>query len=152
MIDMDITGLQKPGKWGAEGIRPAADPSAKPAKAFSDMLQSSARGHHTEKLENVKQALQKQGEYLAEHRTLGALQKYKDLVRQFLKETVETGFEFTEEHEFSNRRSLKLWKPAGELEESLLDLSKAVFDKEKTRIDVMEQAGIVKGLLVHLYA
>lgn len=149
---MDISGLQKQGKWGAEGLRPAADTSAKPAKAFSDVLQSSAKGYHTEKLENVKQALQKQGEYLSEHRTLGALQKYKDLVRQFLKETVETGFKFTEEHEFSNRRSLKLWKTADELEESMLDLSKAVFDKEKTRLDVLEQAGVVKGLLVHLYA
>ena len=91
------------------------------------------------------------GERLANSRRLRDLAKFKMLVRRFLKEAVEGGFELEQSHtwnQFGEGRRLNLVK---EIDEKLVQLAEDILDEEQSSVDLLARVGEIKGLLINLY-
>jgi uncharacterized protein YaaR (DUF327 family) len=91
------------------------------------------------------------GKKLTKSRNLKDLARFKGLVKRFVKETVDNGFNIETSRSFDiygNTRTLALVKA---LDEKLIELTEDMMDQEKPSIDLLERIGEIKGLLINLY-
>lgn len=109
---------------------------------------------HKVKQEELKQLLTnitEQGERLARFRSFQDLAKFKRMIKEFLNETVYSGLELQQSHNFNpNGYSQKL-AVVKEVDDKLIDLTENLMNQEKKTIDLLSIIGEIKGLLVNLY-
>ncbi|WP_431802071.1 YaaR family protein [Halobacillus andaensis] len=88
---------------------------------------------------------------MARFRSFRDLAKYKRLIKDFLEEAVQYGYNVKQSHSFDlNGRGRKL-TIVESLDEQLTELTEAVMDQEKRSIDLLGIIGEIKGLLINLY-
>lgn len=104
-----------------------------------------------EELKKLMQDISNQGERLARFRSFQDLAKFKRMIKDFLHETVYSGLELHESHNFNpNGYSQKL-SIVKEVDEKLVELTEDIMNQEKKTIDLLSVIGEIKGLLVNLY-
>lgn len=104
-----------------------------------------------EELQKLVDDISNQGERLARFRSFQDLAKFKRMIKEFLNETVYTGLELEESHNFNpNGYSQKL-TVVKEVDEKLIQLTEDIMNQEKKTIDLLSIIGEIKGLLVNLY-
>ena len=126
--------------------------NTKNAKAlFGDMVQKHSSKLQSQQLQTLLKDINVAGDRLANSRTFKDIAKYKTLVKRFMEEAVEFGMELNQSHHWTydgQSRHLQLVK---EVDEALIGLTEDVMNKEKSRLDILESIGEIKGLLINLY-
>ncbi|WP_238389598.1 YaaR family protein [Virgibacillus sp. MSP4-1] len=144
-------------KIGQE-IRSQLDPSQKnpPLKSvqgnnFHSAIRTEQQQMRETELKRLLEQITAQGDKVARFRSFKDLSKFKGLVKQFVKEAVQYGLDLKQTRNFSmNGQSRKL-TTVDTIDEKLVELTDSVFDQEKKSMDILEQIGEIKGLLVNLY-
>ncbi|MBD8071037.1 YaaR family protein [Bacillus sp. PS06] len=106
---------------------------------------------HIEQLNKFMSNIESAGQRLAKSRTFKDLATYKKLVKDFIHEAVEFGFELKQSHDWNyngNSRTLHLVE---KVDQELLTLTKDLVDQEKDSINILDKIGEIKGLLIDLY-
>lgn len=118
---------------------------------FQDAIQRTGHKLHVEQLEKLLGNIDAAGRRLAHSRTFKDLAKFKTLVKQFVRETVDFGMGLKQSfswNEFGHGRSLKVVET---IDEKLVELTEEVMEKESDSINILDKVGEIKGLLINLY-
>lgn len=118
---------------------------------FGKMVVQHGAKLHSEQITRLLGDISSAGDRIARSRNMRDMAKFKMLVRRFLHEAVESGLELKQSHtwnQYGEGRRLKVVKT---IDEKILALSEDLLNEEKTAIDLLEQIGEIKGLLINLY-
>lgn len=118
---------------------------------FNEFMQFQGNKLQVEQLNKLLSEIQNSGERLAKSRTFNDLGKYKTFVKRFIQQAVDYGMGLKQSHSWNSQGNSRSLKIIERLDETLLQLTKDVIDKEKKSIDILEKVGEIKGLLINLY-
>ena len=142
--------VQKVGKASLNRIQSKQDIPAE-SISFQEVMAKGRSNVVYEKLTKMVSDIEEQGKVLAEKRTVDHLQKYKKMVKEFMNEAVQHGLKLEEQRGFNRRGRTKIYKIVKQVDSKLIDLTNAVLNKEKTSLDILNQIGEIKGMLINLY-
>ncbi|WP_404406598.1 YaaR family protein [Jeotgalibacillus malaysiensis] len=118
---------------------------------FGELVAKQDQKLQSEQLTRLMGEVNAAGDRLARSRNFKDLAKFKMLVKRFVKETVEYGMNLKQSHswnEFGEGRKLRLVET---IDEKLTELTESVLKGEKESVDVLDQIGEIKGLLINIY-
>ncbi len=118
---------------------------------FTEIMTQKRDAAQVEKFNQRLLEIGKQGERLAEHRTVEDLNKFKKLVKEMMDDAVKFGLKLEERQGFNRRGRSKVYKIIKEVDKKLLEVTDAVLDQQKKGLEVLSLVGEIKGLLVNIY-
>ncbi|RWR07169.1 YaaR family protein [Siminovitchia fortis] len=118
---------------------------------FSEVISRQEVQLYKDHLDRLLADIHKAGERLGKSRNFRDLAKYKTLVKQLVKETVETGMELKQSHSWNRFAEGRVHQTVELIDEKLVELTEEVLKEEKQSIDILGKIGEIKGLLIHLY-
>lgn len=132
--------------------RAGSDQAAKPvqSKSFADVMVQQDDRRTQEQLQKKLQDIHRQGERLAKLMTVRELKLYRQLVKQFLEDTVRRGVVLKEIKGFDRRGRVKRYKLLDEIDGKLVEIAEELLDSEQGRIDLLQKIGEIRGLLINL--
>ncbi len=142
--------VQKIGKAGLDKIQSKPNLQTE-SISFQEVISKNRQQVLYDKFNKMVQDIEDQGKALSEKRTVDELRKYKKLVKSFLEEAVQNGLQLEEQRGFNRRGRTKIYKIVKEVDKKLIDLTNTVLDKEKKGLDILNQVGEIKGLLINIY-
>ncbi|MDQ0063739.1 YaaR family protein [Paenibacillus harenae] len=140
------------------GFRPVGqnrtngDQASKPAqsKSFADVMVQQDDQRTQEQLQQKLQDIHRQGERLAKLMTVRELKLYRQMVKQFLEDTVRRGVVLKEIKGFDRRGRVKRYKLLDEIDDTLIAMAEELLDSEQGRIDLLSKIGEIRGMLINL--
>ncbi|OMF25242.1 hypothetical protein BK133_21585 [Paenibacillus sp. FSL H8-0548] len=117
---------------------------------FSDVMFQQEANRTQEQLQQKLQDIQKQGERLAKIMTVRELKIYRQMIKQFLEDTVRRGVVLKEIKGFDRRGRIKRYKLLDEIDETLIAMAEELLDSEQGKIDLLNKIGEIRGLLINL--
>lgn len=142
--------IQKVNKAGLDKVK-AKNNVPTESISFQEVMAKGRQHTVFEKMSKMAEEIEDQGKKLAEHRTVDELRKYKKMVKQFMEEAVQNGLQLEEQRGFNRRGRTKIYKIVKEVDKKLIDLANDVLNKEKSKLDILNQVGEIQGLLINIY-
>lgn len=120
-------------------------------KTFSDMMQHHGERASNEQLNQMLEQIQQQADRLSRSMTVRELRQYKLLVKRFLEETARRGVGLKETKGWDRRGRGKRYKLLDEIDEKLLALADDMLITEQGRIELLNNIGEIRGMLINLF-
>ncbi len=125
-------------------------------------IQSNSANFHTlvkknesklqiEQLNRLIGEIEVQGERLAKGKNLRDLARFKQLVKRFLKESVDYGMEVSEQISWGAGGTMSSLQIVKLIDEKLIELTNDMMKNESNSIHLLNTIGEIKGLLINLY-
>ncbi|MBP3967047.1 YaaR family protein [Paenibacillus lignilyticus] len=136
---------------GQDRARP--DLGSKPIapKNFADVMNFQDEQRTIEQLQEKLQNIHNQGERLARSMTVRELRLYRQMVKQFLEDTVRRGIGMKETRGFDRRGRTKRYKLLEEIDSSLISMGEELLESEEGRLDLLQKVGDIRGILINLF-
>ena len=119
--------------------------------SFKEVIGTRRTDITLERLTKRMQEIEAQGRVLADTQSIDHLRKYKKLVKDFMDDAVKNGLQLEERRGFSQRGSAKVYKLVKEVDQKLVELTNAVWDKEERGISLLGMIGEIQGMLINIY-
>lgn len=119
---------------------------------FFNVLREQEAASHEEELDRLLDKLDEQGRRLVHSRTLVDLHAYKELVRQFLQNTIGEGIALKEKRMTDVRGRSRIYRSVEKVNEQLIQLTEDIVKRESNQLRILEKVGQIKGLLIQLRA
>ncbi|HEX7056170.1 MAG TPA: YaaR family protein [Bacilli bacterium] len=119
-------------------------------KTFSDMMADQDERNREDRLRGLLKDIAEQGERLGKTMTVRELRIYKQLVKQYLEETVRRGVGLKETKGWDRRGRGKRYKLIEEIDRKLLEMAEDLLQSEQGRITILDHVGEIRGLLINL--
>ncbi|URN95961.1 MAG: YaaR family protein [Candidatus Pristimantibacillus lignocellulolyticus] len=116
---------------------------------FSEMLMQKNRQHTVSEMQQMIKGIQEQGDRLARHMTVRELKIYRQMVKQFLEDTLRKGIGLKEVRGFDRRGRVKRYKLLEEVDEKLVLLAEEMLATEEGRIQLLHTLGEIRGILIN---
>ncbi len=141
-----------PGYRPIKSELPNVDSGAKPLlqKSFSDVIQQQSQIASQEELGRRLKEIQMQGDRLARSMTIRELKAYRTMIKRFLEDTVRRGVSMKETRGWDRRGRGKRYKLIDELDSALLAMADELLESEEGKIDLLQQMGEIRGMLINL--
>ncbi|MGM0884781.1 MAG: YaaR family protein [Bacillota bacterium] len=120
------------------------------SRGFADVLVQQDAIRTQEQLHQKLQDIHRQGDRLAKIMTVRELKLYRQMIKQFLEDTVRRGVVLKEVRGFDRRGRIKRYKLLDEIDETLVAMAEELLDSEQGRIDLLNKIGEIRGLLINL--
>lgn len=118
---------------------------------FQDLVGKQVNKLQLQQLQQLMTGIEDQGQRLARFQTLREMAKYKMLIRRFIKEAVEFGLDLKDSRSFSYDGQTQKLITVEEIDEKLMELTKAITNQQADSISLLKKLGEIKGLLINLY-
>lgn len=118
---------------------------------FSDVMSKKREHLLYERLDQLREKIEAQGEKLGKSQTIEDFRAYKKLVKQFMDDAVSNGLKLEEQRGFDWRGRTKVYKIVKEVDTKLIDLANEVLAKEKNGLNILSLLGEIEGLLINIY-
>ncbi|MEJ8302974.1 YaaR family protein [Saccharibacillus sacchari] len=126
------------------GVRPVEQ------RSFADTIRNQEAQATQDELGRRMQEINKQGDRLARSMTIRELKAYRTMVKRFLEDTVRRGVGMKDTKGWDRLGRTKRYKLIDEIDGKLLAMADELLASEEGRIDLLEQLGEVRGLLMNL--
>jgi len=135
----------------------------KPAKALSrdkvnDMnfmmhLNDATEDQIKRSLDQLLEDLTEQANVLAKRRTFTELEKYKSLVKNFMKNVIEKMYsvKFSDSSKMMQKKK-KVYVLVDKVDEALEELTRQVLSNQAESLQVLDMVGKIRGMLVDMYS
>jgi len=123
----------------------------KTSDSFASMIKKSQSKFQLDSLNQLMARVDTQGQKLSKQKTLENLIDYKNLVKQFIGESLSYGLQLSEKQSFSHSGGMKSHQLVEVIDQKLMDLQDEVLDSEKEGLHTLDLVGEIKGLLINLY-
>ncbi|MFD0591080.1 YaaR family protein [Paenibacillus sp. GCM10027627] len=132
--------------------RASTDAAAKPVPqtSFADVMMQQDSQRTQEQLQQKLQDIHRQGDRLAKTMTVRELMLYRQMVKQFLEDTVRRGVGLKEVRGFDRRGRVKRYKLLDEIDETLVSMAEDLLNSEEGRIELLNKIGEIRGILINL--
>jgi uncharacterized protein YaaR (DUF327 family) len=145
--------VNKSSKTGAASKSKAPvkkDQSEVPRVTFTEILAIKDYQAQKDALQKVLDEIDSRGQLLIENRTVENLYAYKDMIKAFIDEVVNNGFEVKERRSFSRGGRSKVMRTVSEIDAKLVELTNLIIKREHKEINVLKKVGEIRGLLINL--
>lgn len=119
--------------------------------AFQKIISSYSKDFTKDYLHKLLEGINQQGQQLIENPTFRELQKYKDLVKQFMGEVTKNGLALHQSESWDMYGGNKTLKTVQVLDRKLIELTDHVLNQQTSGLTLLERIGEMKGLLLNLY-
>ena len=130
-------------------------PNVKDRKAeknpFSEMMQTEQAKTFNRQMGIMLEQLDQQGRRLMEHQTIPELKEYKRLVREIITELKDHGLNLHEERSFGSDGRLKTHQLIEKIDKKLVEMTDQMLQQEQKPLSLLDMAGEIKGMIIHLY-
>ncbi len=147
---MKVNKTSKTTKTGSPQPSSPQKTEEKPKISFTEILAFKDYDRQKEALQEALDEIDKKGQALVENRTVENLYIYKDLIKSFIEETVNEGFEIRERRGFSRTGRTKVMRTVAEIDAKLVELTNLIIKREHKELGVLKKIGEIQGLLVNL--
>lgn len=120
-------------------------------QSFQRLIQSQTHHLKRQELDQLIKNISLQGNKLARFRNLRELAKFKRMIKDFLQETVSSGYQLQKSHSFGFDGSSRNLAVIKEIDERLLELTDELMNQERKTVDILDLIGEIKGLLINIY-
>ncbi|MBB3114084.1 hypothetical protein FHS18_006200 [Paenibacillus phyllosphaerae] len=140
-----------PGMRPLGADRARTDLGSKPLmqKNFSDMMSYQDEQRSMEQLQQKLQDIHLQGERLSRSMTVRELTHFRNMVKQFLEDTLRRGIGMKETKGFDRRGRTKRYKLLDEIDSVLVSMGEELLTTEEGRIELLHKIGDIRGLLIN---
>ncbi len=118
---------------------------------FSDFMQEKERQYSRELLDKMLDEIDEQGKKLGVSKNIRELKAYKALVRKFLEEAIKMAILLENQSSYDHLGRTKKYKILKAIDKKLLELTDDALKKENKQINILDQIGEIRGMLVNLY-
>ncbi|WP_088043519.1 YaaR family protein [Bacillus sp. EAC] len=118
---------------------------------FQSLVRKNESKLQIEQLNRLISEIEVQGERLAKGKNLRDLARFKQLVKRFLKETVDHGMDLSEHISWGAGGSVSSMQIVKLIDEKLIELTENMMESESESIHLLNKIGEIKGLLINLY-
>lgn len=118
---------------------------------FSALMQEKRDHKGYERLQQKLALVEEHGQLLAESQTIEHLESYKEKIKDFLKDALDQSQQLEEKRGFNRRGRIKIYKVVEQVDAKLLQLTDTVISGESRRLDILDQVGEIKGMLVNVF-
>jgi len=118
---------------------------------FRDMVKSQGHRLSDEKMTQLLNEIDKQGEILARSRSVRDFYHYKSLVKRFMEEAVKYGIALDDRRGVNRRGRSRLYKIVKEVDEQLLTLADELLSQQAPMLELLSRMGEIRGMLINLY-
>ena len=105
---------------------------------------------YVERLREMRDKIDKQGEQLADRVDVKEYEKYRRLIREFLDEIVSNGYSFVKEDAYASRGRHRYIATVKIVDQKLDELGKEVMKEHADRIELLSKIDDIRGLLLDL--
>lgn len=123
----------------------------KSSDSFANMVRKSQSKLQHESLNQLMTRVDSQGQKLANQRTLENLRDYKNIVKQFIGESLSYGLQLSDKQSFNPSGGMKNHQLIEVIDQKLIEIHDEVLNNEKEGFDILQLVGEIKGLLINLY-
>lgn len=118
---------------------------------FSALMQDKREHRGYERLQQKLMLVEEHGQLLAESQTIEHLEAYKEKIKDFLKDALDQSQQLEEKRGFNRRGRTKIYKVVEQVDAKLLQLTDNVISGESRRLEILDQIGEIKGMLVNVF-
>lgn len=119
--------------------------------SFQSIVEKQGNRLKTEELTKLLKDIDVAGQRLVHSRHFQDLAKFKTLVKRFVKEAIDYGLNLKQSKSWSGYGEKRTLRLVETVDEKLVELSEELRNSEKDSLDLLEQIGEIKGLLINLY-
>lgn len=142
--------IERPTNFPSDRL-PKSSVENKSTDSFANVIRKSQSKLQLDSLNQLMTRVDTQGQKLANQKTLENLRDYKNLVKQFVAESLSYGMQLSEKQSFNPNGGMKNHQLIEVIDKKLIALHDEVINNEKEGIDILQQIGEIKGLLINLY-
>lgn len=121
-------------------------------REFPDLLQHYEQDDGKEKLEALIRSLDEIGQRLVKSFSLYDFKTYKDVLKNFLRQTSGQNYQLKEETGHTRLGKTKIYQTIHMINAELEELSKLILAKQKDQLQILMKLDQIRGLLVDLYS
>jgi len=118
--------------------------------AFRRTLTDLSEERYAQRLAEMREDINKQGERLADRVDVKEFEKYRRLIRDFLDEIVSNGYTFSREDAYASRGRHRYIATVKVVDEKLDELGKEVMKDQADKIEVLHKIDDIRGLLLDI--
>ncbi|MBS7345287.1 MAG: YaaR family protein [Caryophanon sp.] len=133
------------------GMNQAAQQRNQVNTRFGDMVVKQGGKMQSEQLTRLLGDISAAGDRVARSRNLRELTRFKMLVKRFLQEAVDYGFDLKQSQTWNRFGEGRRLKVVETVDKKLVELAEDLLNDEKETIDLLDKIGEIKGLLINLY-
>lgn len=119
--------------------------------AFQKMISSYTKDLTEDRLQQLLEDIDQQGQALSKSPTFSELRKYKDLVKQFMREVTNKGIGLYQTETWDPYEGSKRLQTVRTLDRKLIELTDHVIRGQHSSLSILDRIGEIKGLLINLY-
>ncbi|WP_404274763.1 YaaR family protein [Exiguobacterium undae] len=145
---MDIRRIQETSRLQTPKTGPR---EVEASTTFSALMQDKREHRGYERLQQKLMLVEEHGQLLAESQTIEHLEAYKEKIKDFLKDALDQSQQLEEKRGFNRRGRTKIYKVVEQVDAKLLQLTDNVISGESRRLEILDQIGEIKGMLVNVF-
>lgn len=142
---------QGAGKVSGENSSPAAKDAGDTTRSFLEEVQRVESKQWHEKMERLLGQIDQQAERIKKSQTVGELYRYRDLVREFVREATQRMYQRREEGRWDRRGKFRVMSVVAEVDRHLGDLTRLVLQDQQDHLAILKKMGEIRGILVDIY-
>ena len=143
--------IQQDLRVGLDQMKVDHKSAAYQTNSFQSMVEKQGNRLKTEELGRLLRDIDMAGHRLVRSRQFQDLAKFKTLVKRFVKEAVDYGLQLKQSKSWSGYGENRTLRLVETIDEKLITLTEELRLAEKDSLDLLEQIGEIKGLLINLY-
>lgn len=117
---------------------------------FESVLQEKGRADSKDALNRLLERITEQGELIARRRDINDVKKYREMVADFLDEAMRSTYQSDRDRSFDSRGRLREYSTVRKINGELESLARNVLDEQRGNLEILEQLGTIRGLLIDL--
>ncbi|WP_026832141.1 YaaR family protein [Exiguobacterium undae] len=145
---MDIRRIQETSRLQTPKTGPR---EVEASTTFSALMQDKREHKGYERLQQKLMLVEEHGQLLAESQTIEHLEAYKEKIKDFLKDALDQSQQLEEKRGFNRRGRTKIYKVVEQVDAKLLQLTDNVISGESRSLEILDQIGEIKGMLVNVF-
>ncbi len=118
---------------------------------FRELVTKQNEKLQTGQLQALMKNIDDTGTRLGRSQNLKDLNKFKSLVKQFVKEAVDFGIGLKKEKSWDHFGQVRDLSVVQVVDDKLVELTEEVMSKEKNSLNILGKIGEIKGLLINIY-
>lgn len=117
---------------------------------FRRALSELGQEQHQRYMAELAQKIEEQGQRLGKRADIKELQKYRELIGEFIKETVSNSYAFNKENSYESRRRHKVFATVNKINAKLEELAKEVLSSEADNLAILNKVDDIRGLILDM--
>ncbi|MGL4521731.1 MAG: YaaR family protein [Bacilli bacterium] len=122
------------------------------ANGFQNLVVKQEQKLHFNQLQTLYRDVDAQAERLLKSQTLKDLHRFKQMVKRFVKESVDFGMDLKQSHSWTPEGYSQMLTTVNKVDELLCEMTDELLVSGKDSLDLLAKVGEVKGMLINLFA